>query len=64
MKPLALKALIIRIPDKASSIAEKSNPVCSCPAFAVRFKLLPMREITNADIGKRNKEIKVNSGLR
>ena len=64
MNAFALKALIIRIPDKASSIAEKSSPVCSCPAFAVLFKLFPMLEITNAEIGNKNNEIKVSSGLR
>ena len=61
---IALKALIMRIPPKPSSIAENKNPNCSCPFLAVRFKLLPILEITNAEIGNKNKETKVNSGLK
>ncbi|MNE21749.1 hypothetical protein D3C80_1149210 [compost metagenome] len=62
-KGIALNALMTLIPPIDSSRIEKTRLVCSCPALAVRFKLFPIREITNAEIGRSTNEIKVNFGL-
>ena len=59
MKDTALKAFIILIPSIPSSIAEYKRLVCSLVQ-----KLLPIIEITVAEIGKRKKDIKDSSGLK